>query len=169
MPVEPTPNEHPNADLVRRAHRAFKTGDMETVHQLFDFEGMVWTVTGHSPAGGTTTGMDGVMRNFGDIMAWTQGTYDAAPVDYLGSDDPVGAPGRGAAHLRRGARGRPGQRAPRGGAGPRARAARRRRHHRRPRGRGVPGARRPAGRPPAHRLRPAGRARLLRGRAPPRA
>jgi ketosteroid isomerase-like protein len=50
---------------------------------------MVWTVTGHSPAGGTTTGMDGVMRNFGDIMAWTNGTYDAAPVDYLGSDDHV--------------------------------------------------------------------------------
>ncbi len=89
MPVEPTPNEHPNADLVRRAHRAFKTGDMETVHQLFDYEGMVWTVTGHSPAGGTTTGMDGVLRNFGDIMAWTNGTYDAAPVDYLGSDDHV--------------------------------------------------------------------------------
>ncbi len=64
-------------------------GDMETVHQLFDFESMVWTVTGHSPAGGTTTGMDGVMRNFGDIMAWTNGTYDAAPVDYLGSDDHV--------------------------------------------------------------------------------
>ena len=89
MPVEPTPNEHPNADLVRRAHRAFKTGDVETIHRLFDYEGMVWTVTGRSPAGGTTTGMDGVLRNFGDIMAWTQGTYDAAPVDYLGSDDHV--------------------------------------------------------------------------------
>ena len=89
MPVHPTPREHPNADLVRRAHAAFKTADMGTVKELFDYDGMVWTVTGSSPAAGVTTGMDGVLRNFGDIMAWTQGTYDAAPVDYLGSDDHV--------------------------------------------------------------------------------
>jgi ketosteroid isomerase-like protein len=89
MGVQKSDNEHPNADLVRRAHAAFKAGDMATVHELFDYEGMVWTVTGNSPAGGTTTGMDGVLRNFGDIMAFTQGTYNAAPVDYLGSDDHV--------------------------------------------------------------------------------
>ncbi len=89
MPVHPTPQEHPNADLVRRAHAAFKAGDMATVHELFDYEGMVWTVTGSSPAGGVTKGMDGVLKNFGDIMKWTNGTYNAAPVDYLGSDDHV--------------------------------------------------------------------------------
>lgn len=89
MPVHRTPNEHPNADLVRRAHAAFKAQDMGTVKELFDYDGMLWTVTGTSPAGGVTTGMDGVMRNFGDIMQWTQGTYNAAPVDYLGSDDHV--------------------------------------------------------------------------------
>lgn len=89
MPVEPTPQEHPNADLVRRAHRAFKTADMTTIRELFDFDGMVWTVTGTGPASGVTTGMEGVLRNFGDIMAWTDGSYDAAPLDYLGSDDHV--------------------------------------------------------------------------------
>jgi ketosteroid isomerase-like protein len=89
MGVHKTDGEHPNADLVRRAHAAFKAGDMATVHELFDYDGMVWTVTGTSPAAGTTTGMDGVLRNFGDIMAFTNGTYDAAPVDYLGSDEHV--------------------------------------------------------------------------------
>ena len=86
MAVDPIPNEHPNAQLVRRAHQAFKTADIATVHELFDYDNMEWTVTGRSPAAGTTVGMDGVMKNFGHIMRWTQGTYDAVPVDYLASD-----------------------------------------------------------------------------------
>jgi len=36
-----------------------------------------------------TKGIDGVLGNFGQIMEWTAGTYDARPVDYLGSDDHV--------------------------------------------------------------------------------
>lgn len=89
MSVLPTSAEHPNADLVRRAHRAFKAGDMATLQRLFDYDGMTWTVTGTSPAAGTTKGMDGVLKNFDDIMRWTEGTYNAEPVDYLGSEDHV--------------------------------------------------------------------------------
>lgn len=88
MAVHKTDAEHPNADLVRRAHAAFKAGDMATVQELFA-EDIVWTVTGEGPASGVTKGMQGVMENFGQIMEWTAGTYNAAPVDYLGSDGHV--------------------------------------------------------------------------------
>lgn len=84
MAIEKTDVEHPNADLVRRAHAAFKTGDHEEVGRLFA-DDIVWTVTGSGPASGVTKGMANVMANFGDIMRWTEGTYDAEPVDYLGS------------------------------------------------------------------------------------
>lgn len=86
MALEKTDVEHPNADLLRRAHAAFKGGDMEEVQRLFAKD-ISWTVTGKAATGGTTVGMDGVMKNFGDIMGWTEGTYNAEPVDYLGSAD----------------------------------------------------------------------------------
>ncbi len=84
MAIDKTDVEHPNADLVRRAHAAFKTGDMDEVGRLFA-DDIVWTVTGSGPASGVTKGMSGVVSNFGDIMRWTEGTYNAEPVDYLGS------------------------------------------------------------------------------------
>jgi len=85
MAVAKTDQEHPNADLVRRAHAAFKSGDIEEAQRLFDWDSMVWTVTGNGPASGVTKGMDGVLANFGDIMRWTEDTYNAEPLDYLGS------------------------------------------------------------------------------------
>lgn len=88
MGITKTDREHPNADLVRRAHAAFKTGDMATIRELFA-DDIVWTVTGKGPASGRTVGIDAVLGDFGKIMEWTAGTYDAAPVDYLGSDDHV--------------------------------------------------------------------------------
>lgn len=88
MAVHKTDREHPNADLVRRAHAAFKAGDGATIAELFSPD-IVWTVTGTGPASGTTVGMEGVLGNFGQIMEWTAGTYQAAPIDYLGSDDHV--------------------------------------------------------------------------------
>jgi uncharacterized protein (TIGR02246 family) len=88
MSISQSDREHPNADLVRRAHAAFKAGDMATVQELFAPD-IVWTVTGDGPASGVTKGIDGVLGNFGQIMEWTAGTYDARPVDYLGSDDHV--------------------------------------------------------------------------------
>lgn len=84
----PTTTEHPNATMLRRAHAAFKSGDMATIREVFA-DDIVWVVTGEGPASGTTHGMDGVLANFGDIMRWTEGTYNAEPVDYLGSDTHV--------------------------------------------------------------------------------
>ncbi len=85
MSLVKTDREHPNADLVRRAHAAFKSGDMAAVQELFAAD-IVWTVTGKGRASGTTKGMDNVIKNFMDIMEWTEGTYNAEPTDYLGSD-----------------------------------------------------------------------------------
>ncbi len=86
MALEKTDGEHPHADLVRRAHAAFKGGDMHEVQRLFA-EDIEWTVTGKAATGGTTVGMQNVMKNFFDIMEWTEGTYNAEPLDYLGSAD----------------------------------------------------------------------------------
>ena len=85
MALEKTHDEHPNADLVRRAHSTFKSGDPEAWREFFA-EDIVWTVTGEGPASGVTHGFPSVMKNFMDIMEWTAGTYDAVPVDYLGTD-----------------------------------------------------------------------------------
>lgn len=86
MALHRTDAEHPNADLVRRAHAAFKAGDHEEIGRLFA-EDITWVVTGSGRASGTTKGMQNVVKNFMDIMEWTGGTYHAEPVDYLGSED----------------------------------------------------------------------------------
>jgi hypothetical protein len=86
MALEKTDREHPNADLVRRAHAAFKAGDQEEISRLFA-DDIVWTVGGEGPQTGTTVGMQNVMTNFMDILRTTEGTYNAEPMDYLGSDD----------------------------------------------------------------------------------
>ena len=85
MALEKYDGEHPNADLVRRAHQSFKSGDPEAWKEFFA-EDIVWTVTGEGEASGVTHGFPGVMKNFMDIMEWTGGTYNAVPVDYLGTD-----------------------------------------------------------------------------------
>lgn len=86
MALHRTDAEHPHADLVRRAHAAFKAGDQAEIGRLFA-DDIVWTVTGHGRASGTTKGMGNVVKNFMDIMEWTEGSYHAEPLDYLGSDD----------------------------------------------------------------------------------
>lgn len=86
MALHRTEQEHPNADLVRRAHAAFKAGDHAEVSALFA-DDILWTVGGEGPQTGTTIGMANVMANFGQIMEMTEGTYFADPVDYVGSDD----------------------------------------------------------------------------------
>jgi len=88
MPVEQsTTIEHPNATRVRRAHAAFKAGDIDTVRELFDWEGIVWTVPGRSRVSGVDVGMEAVFANFGRCVELSDGTYDAVGFDYLGSDD----------------------------------------------------------------------------------
>lgn len=79
--------EHPNAAMVRRAHEAFKSGDMDTVREIFDWESIRWVLPGTSLVSGVDIGMEQVFGNFGKCMELTDGTYQAVGFDYLGSDD----------------------------------------------------------------------------------
>ncbi len=79
--------EHPNAAKVRRAHEAFKTGDMDVVREIFDWDGIEWVLPGRSKVSGVDHGMEEVFANFGRCMEMTNGTYSAVGFDYLGSDD----------------------------------------------------------------------------------
>lgn len=80
-----TTTEHPNAALVRRAHEAFETGDMDVVHQVFDPD-IRWVMPGRSQVSGVDEGLEEVFRNFAKTVELTDGTYRAVGVDYLGSD-----------------------------------------------------------------------------------
>jgi len=82
-----THTEHPNATKVRRAHEAFKTGDMDTARQIFDWDNIHWVLPGTSLVSGVDTGMEEVFANFGKCVELTDGTYAAVGFDYMGSDD----------------------------------------------------------------------------------
>jgi ketosteroid isomerase-like protein len=79
-------SEKENAEMVRRAHQAFKEGDQETVQELFA-EDIVWRVPGRSQAATTDHGMEEVFENFGELVDLTEGTYAAEGTDYLGGED----------------------------------------------------------------------------------
>ncbi|MFN3258692.1 MAG: nuclear transport factor 2 family protein [Ilumatobacter sp.] len=78
--------EHPNATKVRQAHEAFKTGDMDTVREIFDWDNIRWVLPGSSVVSGVDTGMEEVFANFGKCHELTDGTYSAIGFDYMGSD-----------------------------------------------------------------------------------
>lgn len=78
-------SEHPHADLVRRAHQAFESGDAAAVRELFH-EDIRWVMPGRSQVSGVDHGLPEVMANFQRCMELTNGTYRAVGVDYLGSD-----------------------------------------------------------------------------------
>jgi len=78
------PEEH--ADMVRRAHQAFKSQDMETVEELFA-DDIVWRVPGEGRAATVDHGMEEVYKNFGELVELTDGTYEAEGLDYLGGED----------------------------------------------------------------------------------
>lgn len=78
---------HPNAQLVRRAHEAFESGDMDAAREIFDWEGIRWVLPGRSQVSGVDVGMAAVFENFQRCMQLSDGTYRAVGVDYLGSDD----------------------------------------------------------------------------------
>lgn len=78
--------EHENAELVRRAHAAFKAGDQAAIREIFA-EDIEWLVPGDSLAATHDRGMDEVMRSFMKLVELTNGTYNAVGFDYLGGED----------------------------------------------------------------------------------
>ena len=84
--MDDAPTEHPNAAMVRRAHAAFKSGDMDAVREIFDWDAIRWVMPGTSLVSGVDVGMEAVFANFGKCVELSNGTYSAVGFDYLGSD-----------------------------------------------------------------------------------
>lgn len=82
-----TERDHPNAIMLKNAHEAFQTGDMDALFSLFA-EDMVWTVPGTNRLSGVYVGRDAIIGNFMTLAEVTD-SYWAHPLDYFGSDDHV--------------------------------------------------------------------------------
>lgn len=79
-------NEHPNADLMRRALDAFSKADIETLGQLID-ENAVWHVPGKSIVSGVYRGHAEIFSYFGKVMELTDGTFKTELLDIAVSDE----------------------------------------------------------------------------------
>ena len=75
-----------NAEIVRRGYAAFNSGDMKTLTELFD-EGATWHTPGRSPIAGDHKGREAIFAQFGRYGGETGGTFKAALLQVLKSDD----------------------------------------------------------------------------------
>lgn len=76
---------HPNEDLLRRGYAAYNSGDMDTVHALFD-DDIVWHAGGSNQLTGDYRGFQEIMGFFGKVMELSGGTFRAEPHDILAND-----------------------------------------------------------------------------------
>lgn len=77
--------QHPNAKLVARGYKAFATGDLATLSELFAPD-VVWHQPGKTPIAGDHNGRDRVFAFFGKLAEMTGGTYRVEPQDILADD-----------------------------------------------------------------------------------
>ena len=77
---------HPNEDLVRRGYKAFGTGDIATLRELFA-DDLVWHVGGRSPITGDYKGKDEVLGFFAQLAERTRGTFRLDVHDVLANDE----------------------------------------------------------------------------------
>ena len=75
-----------NAETVRRGYAAFNSGDMKTLTELFD-ESATWHTPGRSPIAGDHKGREAIFAQFGRYGGETGGTFKAALLQVLKSDD----------------------------------------------------------------------------------
>jgi ketosteroid isomerase-like protein len=75
-----------NAEIVTRGYAAFNSGDMKTLTELFD-EGATWHTPGRSPIAGDHKGREAIFAQFGRYGGETGGTFKAALLQVLKSDD----------------------------------------------------------------------------------
>lgn len=79
---------HPNEDLVRKGYEAFKSGDMDTLRELFD-PGIVWHTGGRSQLAGDYKGIDEVLGSFMKVFELSGGTFAIELHDVLANDEHV--------------------------------------------------------------------------------
>ena len=75
-----------NVAIMRRAYKAFNTGDIETLTELFD-ESAVWHLPGRSSMATDYQGRDATLAYFGRIGRETGGTFRAELEDLTADDD----------------------------------------------------------------------------------
>lgn len=75
-----------NAETVGRGYAAFNAGDLKTLAELFD-ERATWHTPGRSPIAGDHTGREAIFAQFGRYGGETGGTFKAALLHVLTSDD----------------------------------------------------------------------------------
>lgn len=80
-----------NVDIAKAAYEAFGSGDMETLAGLFA-EDADWVTSDELPLGGTTTGRDAIMANFGQIPNYWS-AFSVEPEEFLDAGDWVAVRG----------------------------------------------------------------------------
>jgi ketosteroid isomerase-like protein len=79
--------EMSNVDTAKAAYEAFSSGDMETLSGYFA-ESAEWKTSDELPNGGTVTGREAVMENFGTIpQYWSE--FSVTPDDFIDGGDKV--------------------------------------------------------------------------------
>jgi ketosteroid isomerase-like protein len=79
-------SDHPNLHLMSRTLEAFRTGDAETLSQVFSPD-VVWRVPGRSALAQDYRGQAEVFGFFGRLMDLTQGTFRVESIDMLANDE----------------------------------------------------------------------------------
>ncbi len=79
-------SEHPHAEIMRRALRAFQTGDVATLEELFDAD-LRWHVPGHSPVSGVHVGRAAFFAFLGRLMELSGGTFAIDNRSILADDE----------------------------------------------------------------------------------
>ena len=70
-----------NVDAAKAAYEAFTNGDMETLKGLFA-EDAEWLSSDELPLGGTTTGRDAIIANFGQLPSyWSE--FSVEPSEFI--------------------------------------------------------------------------------------
>ena len=74
-----------NTDAAKAAYDAFSSGDMATLSEGFN-ENAVWVTSDELPLGGTTTGRDEILANFGQISDyWSE--FSVQPEEFIDAGD----------------------------------------------------------------------------------
>lgn len=76
-----------NVDTARAAYEAFSSGDMATLAGYFA-ENAEWLTSDELPNGGTSSGRDEILENFGRIpQYWSE--FSVTPEDFIDGGDKV--------------------------------------------------------------------------------
>ena len=79
--------EHPNAELLRRGHEAFASGDVAALADIIA-EDTVWSWPGRSQIFGVYRGREAVFAAFARLPELTEGTFRIEEDhDFLGTDE----------------------------------------------------------------------------------